>query len=131
MNCPSCKTVQLSIAERAGVEIDFCPTCRGVWLDRGELDKIVAKAMADESGPGQPMPGGPQAMGGYAPQHPHPVPPTPYGHPPQRRYDDDNDDSKYGYKYTQPDPRTGQYPQQYPQHYQKPKKPFWKELFDF
>lgn len=128
MNCPSCKTVQLSIAERAGVEIDFCPTCRGVWLDRGELDKIIAKAMAEETGPGQPMmPGGPAQMGGYAPSNPHPVPPTPYGHPPQqRRYDDDNDDSKYGYKYTQPDPRTGQYP-----HYQKPKKPFWKELFDF
>ena len=40
MNCPKCN-VTLTIADRQGVEIDFCPTCRGVWLDRGELDKII------------------------------------------------------------------------------------------
>lgn len=42
MNCPNCKT-NLHISERQGVEIDFCPTCRGVWLDRGELDKIIQR----------------------------------------------------------------------------------------
>jgi Zn-finger nucleic acid-binding protein len=36
--------VALSISDRQGVEIDFCPQCRGVWLDRGELDKIVERA---------------------------------------------------------------------------------------
>jgi Zn-finger nucleic acid-binding protein len=36
--------VALTIADRQGVEIDFCPQCRGVWLDRGELDKIVERA---------------------------------------------------------------------------------------
>ena len=40
MNCPRCNTA-LDLSERQGVEIDVCPACRGVWLDRGELDKIV------------------------------------------------------------------------------------------
>ena len=40
MKCPVCD-VTLSISAREGVEIDFCPQCRGVWLDRGELDKIL------------------------------------------------------------------------------------------
>lgn len=41
MKCPVCVTVDLSISQREGVEIDYCPRCRGVWLDRGELDKII------------------------------------------------------------------------------------------
>ena len=41
MPCPVCK-VNLVMSERQGVEIDYCPQCRGVWLDRGELDKIIA-----------------------------------------------------------------------------------------
>ncbi len=40
MLCPVCK-VGLALSDRQGVEIDYCPQCRGVWLDRGELDKIV------------------------------------------------------------------------------------------
>ncbi|GAA1814962.1 zf-TFIIB domain-containing protein [Agromyces neolithicus] len=43
MQCPSDGTV-LVMSERSGVEIDYCPTCRGVWLDRGELDKILERA---------------------------------------------------------------------------------------
>ena len=43
MNCPTCK-VDLKMADRQGVEIDYCPQCRGVWLDRGELDKIIERA---------------------------------------------------------------------------------------
>lgn len=43
MNCPLCK-LPLSITDRQGVEIDFCPQCRGVWLDRGELDKIIERS---------------------------------------------------------------------------------------
>jgi uncharacterized protein len=43
--CPTCKTA-LSIADRSGIEIDFCPSCRGVWLDRGELDKILDRSAA-------------------------------------------------------------------------------------
>ncbi|MEW6653755.1 MAG: zf-TFIIB domain-containing protein [Bacteroidota bacterium] len=42
MNCPVCN-VALSLSERQGIEIDYCPKCRGVWLDRGELDKLIEK----------------------------------------------------------------------------------------
>jgi Zn-finger nucleic acid-binding protein len=45
MKCPVCD-VALSISSREGVEIDFCPQCRGVWLDRGELDKVIERASA-------------------------------------------------------------------------------------
>lgn len=41
MQCPNDQTV-LAITERQGIEIDYCPTCRGVWLDRGELDKLIS-----------------------------------------------------------------------------------------
>jgi len=40
------------MSERQGIEIDYCPKCRGVWLDRGELDKIIERAGA-EYGPGR------------------------------------------------------------------------------
>lgn len=40
MNCPHCN-VKLQISERKSIEIDYCPQCRGVWLDRGELDKLL------------------------------------------------------------------------------------------
>lgn len=43
MNCPVCK-ISLVMSDRNGVEIDYCPSCRGVWLDRGELDKIIERA---------------------------------------------------------------------------------------
>ena len=43
MNCPVCN-IALLISERQGVEIDYCPKCRGIWLDRGELDKIIEKS---------------------------------------------------------------------------------------
>ena len=46
MNCPLCD-VDLQMTERQGIEIDYCPKCRGVWLDRGELDKIIERANAD------------------------------------------------------------------------------------
>ena len=46
MKCPNDGAV-LTMSERSGVEIDYCPECRGVWLDRGELDKILDRAAAD------------------------------------------------------------------------------------
>jgi Zn-finger nucleic acid-binding protein len=50
MKCPVCPDSTLLMSERQGVEIDYCPTCRGVWLDRGELDKLIQLSGA------QPMP---------------------------------------------------------------------------
>ncbi len=46
MKCPVCKTPELLMADRQGIEIDYCPTCRGVWLDRGELDKLIESTAA-------------------------------------------------------------------------------------
>lgn len=48
MHCPTCKEVTLVMAERHGIEIDYCPQCRGVWLDRGELDKIIERTTLRE-----------------------------------------------------------------------------------
>jgi len=49
MNCPVCGGVALVMSERQGIEIDYCPKCRGVWLDRGELDKILEKSALTQS----------------------------------------------------------------------------------
>ncbi len=76
MNCPKCN-VSLSISDRQGVEIDFCPQCRGVWLDRGELDKIIERVNL-----------------GSAPQQLAP----PAAHERGRDYDDD-DDHRRGYEH--------------------------------
>ena len=53
MLCPSCK-VDLVMTERQNIEIDYCPKCRGVWLDRGELDKIIEKSVR-EAEPAAPV----------------------------------------------------------------------------
>ena len=44
MKCPVCSDVSLVMSDRQGIEIDYCPDCRGVWLDRGELDKIIERS---------------------------------------------------------------------------------------
>lgn len=72
MQCPIDGT-QLVMADRSGVEIDYCPQCRGIWLDRGELDKIIERSVV-------------------AP----PPPPAQAARPVSRdhEYDDDNDDRR-------------------------------------
>ena len=55
MKCPTCTDTPLVMAERQGVEIDYCPACRGIWLDRGELDKLLDRALAAAS-PAQVQP---------------------------------------------------------------------------
>jgi Zn-finger nucleic acid-binding protein len=54
VTCPTCQT-ELKMAERQGVEIDYCPQCRGVWLDRGELDKIIERQAALAVSPSRPV----------------------------------------------------------------------------
>jgi hypothetical protein len=44
MLCPTCDNVNLAMADRQGIEIDYCPKCRGIWLDRGELDRLIERA---------------------------------------------------------------------------------------
>ena len=48
MKCPVCTVHNLLISERQGIEIDYCPQCRGVWLDRGELDKLIERSAASQ-----------------------------------------------------------------------------------
>jgi len=67
MNCPACNNVNLLMMERQGVEIDYCPTCRGVWLDRGELDKIIERSVS-EGRPSREKPPE-EAAPRYADQH--------------------------------------------------------------
>src|SRR5450830_89626 len=65
MKCPVCTTVNLSMSDRQGVEIDYCPQCRGVWLDRGELDKLIDRAQAVSQAPQQPA----RQQAAIVPQH--------------------------------------------------------------
>lgn len=125
MQCPSCKDVSLVMSERQGVEIDYCPKCRGIWLDRGELDKLIEQserllsaARNTAAAPPPPPPQGfqqpPPQQYAPPPQHQQPYPPQqhyPPQQPPPFQYRPDLDDSKYGYKY-------------------KKRKSFWSEIFD-
>lgn len=78
MQCPVDGTT-LQMSERSGIEIDYCPQCRGVWLDRGELDKIIQRSEQD-SAPAAPQPQAPPLQpGGPWGQQP--------GYPPQHGYD--------------------------------------------
>ncbi len=76
MQCPIDGT-ELVMSDRSGVEIDYCPKCRGVWLDRGELDKIIERS---------------------APQAAAPTPPTPPGYGDARYSDPDYRDAGHGGK---------------------------------
>jgi uncharacterized protein len=55
MKCPVCPDATLHMSERQGVEIDYCPACRGIWLDRGELDKLLQMSN-NQSQPQSPPP---------------------------------------------------------------------------
>ena len=86
MRCPV-DGETLVMADRSGVEIDYCPKCRGVWLDRGELDKIIERAAA-------PIPPTRDAAPVYQPE-----PGRAARHEEPRRYrDDDDDDYRHGHK---------------------------------
>jgi Zn-finger nucleic acid-binding protein len=102
MACPVDGTT-LVMSERQNIEIDYCPSCRGVWLDRGELDKIIERATAESAAPAQPA----------AP--PPPPPPQGYAPPPPQQH--------YGDPYRGHDPRYGH-------GHHKRRKSFLQELFD-
>lgn len=52
MKCPACKDSELMKMDRKGIEIVYCPNCRGTWLHRGELDRIIERS-DDETHPGE------------------------------------------------------------------------------
>ncbi len=113
MQCPV-DGETLVMADRGGVEIDYCPKCRGVWLDRGELDKIIDRS----AGPAVAMPA-PAPTPMAPPMRPAaPVYQQEPGYAPQqyeaarRRDHDDDDDHRQGKRY-------------------KRRDSFLSELFDF
>lgn len=102
-DCPNCG-VGLVMTDRQGIEIDYCPQCRGVWLDRGELDKIIERSQQPAATATQPQPG---------PFAPPPPQQQTYGHAPPGPYRDHHRDREYGHH--------GKY---------KRRKSFLEELFD-
>jgi uncharacterized protein len=107
MKCPVCD-VALSISSREGVEIDFCPQCRGVWLDRGELDKVIERASASLA-PSAPSGGRAAAYDGPRPRYED-----------RPRYDDRRDDDRRYDDYRDRD------------HYKRKKRrSFLDDLFEF
>ncbi len=110
MQCPTDGAV-LVMSERSGIEIDYCPTCRGVWLDRGELDKIIDRSLTEPMA-APPAPGRARSPGAV----------------PRRPRDDRRDDRRDEYRDDRGDYRGG-YQQQ--GHYKKKRKESWlSELFD-
>ena len=117
MLCPNPNCVampnppRLVMADRHGIEIDYCPNCRGVWLDRGELDKIIERAAAELAPPAAaPTP---------APASPPPVaPPAWQSHDSHKHHDSYKHHDKH-------------YPSHGGHYYGKRKKSLLSELFDF
>ena len=95
MNCPVCN-VNLVMSERQGIEIDYCPQCRGVWLDRGELDKIIERS-SEDSAPRAAAPA-PQPQAPPQPSHPSPTYPQQSGYGQQPGYDRGHAQDHYRYK---------------------------------
>jgi Zn-finger nucleic acid-binding protein len=126
MKCPV-ESIDLIMSERSGVEIDYCPQCRGVWLDRGELDKIIDRAAEMGTGQAPVPPPAPMAPG------PGIVPPPLYDIDPRRdersqryrpeqpRYDDRGQDRNYGKGYDR----------DYDRRRPKKKEGWLGDLFDF
>lgn len=114
MRCPV-DGETLVMADRGGVEIDYCPKCRGVWLDRGELDKIIDRSLGGPAAAPAPTPQ--QAISQHVAPHPatpvyQPEPRAQYRDDDRRRYKDDDDDDRRGYK-------------------KKRRESFLSDLFDF
>ncbi len=112
MRCPV-DNETLVMADRSGVEIDYCPKCRGVWLDRGELDKILERT----SGPAPAAPAAPLASRGGPVFQPEPERPRSRDDDRTRAYpthrdDDDEDRHRDGYR-------------------KKKRESFLSDLFDF
>jgi len=101
MFCPVCKSVELVMTDRQGIEVDYCPTCRGVWLDRGELDQLIEHSV--------------QVLGGVPVVPVHAQEPT-RGH-----------NGRHGFK----DPDFGHQDQGHGQQSQSgQRRSLWRDLFD-
>jgi uncharacterized protein len=118
MQCPN-DGQTLAMTTREGIEIDYCPTCRGVWLDRGELDKLIERSAATAA---------PPAAAASAPAAPYVEPPR--GDRGYRR-DDDDDDERRRYGPGGYDNRGGYGGHGDYGHGRRKKRSFLGDLFDF
>jgi uncharacterized protein len=64
MKCPKCN-ITLLMSDKQGIEIDYCPDCRGIWLDRGELEKIIERSTSPEYDQNNYYPGSKADRSGY------------------------------------------------------------------
>ena len=121
MKCPV-DSVDLVMSERSGVEIDYCPQCRGVWLDRGELDKIIDRVAADP----------PPAPAPHVPSQP-PIAPPPLYNPFESRPGQPRDDDRGGRRdYERRDADRRDYDRRDDYGRKRKKKEGWLgDLFDF
>ena len=111
MRCPV-DNETLVMADRGGVEIDYCPKCRGVWLDRGELDKIIDRSLGGPAASPAPTPQAATQHHAAPVYQPEPRAPQGYREDDRRRRDDDDGDYRQGYK-------------------KKRKESFLSDIFDF
>jgi uncharacterized protein len=135
--CPQDQMTPLIIIERNGIEIDYCPACRGVWLDRGELEKLMDGAAQAVALASQGQPQAPQAPQAPQPQYQQPqyqqpqaprqdpLMPPPNAYPPQPNYPQQvppayGAQAPYGYS------GSGGY-----KHGRKKKRGFLDDIFDF
>jgi Zn-finger nucleic acid-binding protein len=139
MRCPT-DGAELVMAERQGVEIDYCPSCRGVWLDRGELDKILDRAAGMAPGGAASAPVAPVSPPVPPPPAPergferYPTSPAPAAAPGYGGYREDDryregyrDDRRYDQRGAVRDPRDPRYP-----YGRKKKRESWLgDLLDF
>lgn len=103
MLCPHCK-IPLAMADRKGIEIDYCTQCRGVWLDRGELDKIIELSVAER---------------------------TPISRSDHRQHHDSRRHASSPLHYAYKEKSYDKYANKHGYPYKKKKKGFLREVFDF
>jgi len=130
MKCPVCENTNLLMSERQGIEIDYCPQCRGVWLDRGELDKIIERSgvvAPATTGDGR------AAIPATAPVYPTqaiPQQPVQQQHHQQHQQNYPQPTQHYSSQHKHQSSHT--YPQHHHGgHYKKKKEGFLSDLFDF
>ncbi|AOB29552.1 hypothetical protein AKI39_00935 [Bordetella sp. H567] len=109
MKCPTCREPDLVMSSRQNIEIDYCPQCRGVWLDRGELDKLIERSVQESATP-QAAPPAPQPQG------------------PGRPYRDEGHDRRYEGHDRRYEGHDRRYEGGHGRGYRK--KSFWHEIFD-
>ena len=123
MNCPVCEGVSLLMTERNGIEIDYCPKCRGVWLDRGELDKIIERSMSSTPAPA------PVAAAPVVPNYPPAQAPS---YPSQQQAYPSNRPQSHHTPHQAPHHASHQNAHHDAAYYKKKKREsFFGELFDF